>query len=92
MERVQAECRSCDGTGVYCGFAEPKGTGVVCLECRGSGCKTISYTPFAGRKRRQGVKTVSVSRGAFIATGVGAAGESISYEEFLEGKMPEAKK
>jgi len=88
METIKAECSSCSGTGIYHGMAEREGTGVVCLQCDGAGGKEIKYTPFTGRKRRDDVRTVSRSRGTFIATGVGAAGQSIRYEEFLAGKMP----
>ena len=88
MQTIDAECRSCGGTGVYCGFAEPKGTGVVCLDCGGTGCQKIRYKPFTGRKRRAGVEKVQQSRGTFIATGVGPAGGVVTYEQFLAGKMP----
>lgn len=88
METIKAECSSCTGTGIYCGMAERHGTGVVCLQCGGTGYKTIQYTPFTGRKRRNDVNSVSQSRGSFIGTGVGAVGRSISYEEFFSGKMP----
>lgn len=87
-QTVQAKCTSCEGTGIYCGFAEPKGVGVVCLSCDGSGCKTIEYEPFNGRVRRNTVHTVRQSRGTFIATGVGPAGGSVTYEEFWNGKRP----
>ena len=85
---VQAECGSCGGTGVYCGFAEPKGTGVVCMNCDGSGCQKIEYTPFVSRKRRDGVKRVCRSRGSLLVTGVGPTGNGVAYEDFLRGKMP----
>ena len=87
-QSVQAECSSCGGTGIYCGFAEAKGTGVVCLNCDGTGCCTIEYTPFSGIKKRSNVNTVYRSRGTFIATGVGSTGNGITYAEFLSGKRP----
>lgn len=84
-EHVQAECSSCGGTGVYCGFCEAPGTAVVCLICNGTGCETISYRPFTERKRKRGVKTVSQSNGRFIATVVGAVkNTAMTYREFLE--------
>ncbi len=85
---VDIECRSCGGTGLYCGMAEPKGTAVVCLSCGGTGCENISYTPFTKRKHKPGVHTVSLSRGCLIAFGVGAGGKSISYNAFVNGLMP----
>lgn len=88
MPKIQTECGSCGGTGVYCGFAEPKGVGVVCLGCNGTGCATVEYKEFTGLKKRKGVDTVRLSRGTFIATGVGPAGSSVTYQEFLDGKRP----
>jgi len=85
---IETECSSCGGRGVYCGFAEPRGTGVVCLNCEGTGCRKVKYTPFTARKRREGVEIVRRSKGGFIGTGVGPTGASVTYEEFLGGKMP----
>lgn len=85
---IEVRCPDCGGTGVYHGFAEPEGVGVVCLGCGGSGAKKLTYTPFTGRERRNGIKVVRRSRGTFIATGVGPNGSSVTYEEFLNGKMP----
>lgn len=88
MEEVKAECRDCDGTGVYQGFAEGKDEAVVCLQCDGTGCDIIRYKPFEKRRRKRGIKTVRNSRGTFIATGVGGTGDTVTYKEFLAGKMP----
>jgi hypothetical protein len=88
--KVKAECGSCDGTGLYCGFAEPKGTAVICLNCGGTGCDEIGYIRFTGRKERRDVHTVKRSAGSFIFTGVGPVGKSVTYEEFCRGKMPKA--
>ncbi len=88
MKEVKAECEECRATGLYQGFCEAKGTAVICLNCGGTGCERIRYTPFTKRKPKRGVKTVHRSRGSFIATGVGAYGGAISYKEFASGKMP----
>jgi hypothetical protein len=86
---VKAECRSCDGTGLYVGFAEPKGTAVVCLTCDGTGCEEIRYAPFTKRKSKRGIQRVQRARGTFLATGVGPDGkEYVTYAEFQKGKMP----
>jgi hypothetical protein len=76
------ECVSCNGTGLYCGFAEAKGTAVICLGCKGQGWQESTFRKFDGRKRKNGVKAISKSRGSFIATGVGAVGDSMTYAEF----------
>jgi hypothetical protein len=79
---VECECPSCGGTGLYSGFAEPKGTAVICTRCKGTGMSTYSYTPFSGRKRKPGVHVIQYSQGSFIATGVGPTGASMTYDEF----------
>lgn len=88
MATLETECRSCGGSGVYRGFAEPPGVAVVCLNCDGSGCSKINYTPFTGRKPREGIQEVRRSRGTFIGTGVGPTGGSVTYREFVNGKLP----
>ena len=90
-QTVKTECASCHGTGVYHGFAEPKGVGVICFDCNGTGCRELSYTPFSGRKERQDIEIVSLSRGRFICGPCGPGRQSITYEEFLTGKMPKVK-
>jgi hypothetical protein len=85
---LDVECGSCGGTGIYCGFAEPEGVGVVCLTCKGSGKAQLTYKPFTTRKRRDNVETVRLSAGSFIGMGFGPTGGSVSYQEFLSGKMP----
>lgn len=91
QKTIEMECPSCRGTGVYSGLAEPSGVAVVCIHCEGTGCGKIVYTPFTGRKRRQGIHTVRLSAGTFLATGVGPRGGSVTYEEFLAGKVPKAR-
>lgn len=87
-ESVKIECASCAGTGIYHGFAEPKGVGVVCLNCHGSGCVEFKYAPFTKRQHREGITTVRTSRGSLLVTGVGPTGDSVTYHEFMSGKMP----
>ncbi len=82
MKSVEVVCEACDGTGLYHGFAEAPGVFVICLKCNGSGCFRIHYNPFESRKERRGVKSVQRSRGAFVVTGVGAVGPSMTYDEF----------
>ncbi|MFA5376713.1 MAG: hypothetical protein WC455_13275 [Dehalococcoidia bacterium] len=85
---IEVECGSCGGTGIYRGLAEPKGVGVVCLDCKGSGCTRLEYIPFTGRRRRHDINTVKLSRGRFICGPIGPHGQGVSYEDFLEGKIP----
>jgi len=87
-QTVEAECSSCGGTGLYSGMCEGPGVAVICIDCEGTGCEKIKYTPFTGRKLRKDIKTVRASRGKFIATGVGPKGKKVTYSEFLAGKRP----
>jgi len=87
-KQVKAVCTACGGTGVYSGMCEAKGTAVVCINCDGTGCEVIKYEPFVERKKRRGIKTVHQSRGRLIPTGVGPKEGSVTYKEFLSGKMP----
>ena len=84
---VESECRSCRGTGLYRGMAEPEGVAVVCLSCRGTGCQVIKYTPFVARKARSDVETVRLSKGGFLLS-CGPTGQSVTYMEFCSGKLP----
>ena len=65
--KIEAECSACEGTGLYCGFAEAKGTAVICRMCGGTGCQTILYKPFTVRKRKRGVKQVMGDGGLWFA-------------------------
>lgn len=85
---VKTECSSCSGTGLYRGFAEPPGVAVICVNCDGTGCQEILYTPFSCRKKRYDVQTVQRTRGTLVFAGVGPTGGTISYQEFLQGKKP----
>lgn len=84
---VEVECPNCGGTGIYHGFAEPEGVGVICINCIGTGMTTIHYVSFTGRKTRTGIEWVQYSRRSIVA-GIGLARSSISYRDFLDGKLP----
>lgn len=88
MITVKTECSACGGSGIYRGMAEPDGVGIVCLQCDGTGCEKLNYTPFSGRKRRDGIHEVRRSKGSFIMN-CGPTGDSVTYADFLAGIMPE---
>ncbi len=87
MAKVQAECGTCDGTGIYSGYTEQKGVGVVCAVCEGTGCEEITYTPFKRLRPRKDIHTVIIRRGTFVLAGSRLVVTSISYKEFVSGKM-----
>jgi len=77
---IKAECSACGATGLYKGFAEPEGTAVVCHNCNGTGCQTMKYTPFTGRKRKRGIKRVIGDGGLWFARKGNE--QTISIEDF----------
>ena len=54
------KCTSCEGTGIYEGFAERDGFGVICHNCKGIGkvYAKIEYEEFVKRNSRKGIHTV----------------------------------
>lgn len=97
---MDIECQECKGTGVYVGMAERDGAGVVCYKCDGTGKfhYKYEYTPFTERKIRRGLKRVYKKSYSYVLApevinfeGIGEIDltkEGVSYEEFLDGKMP----
>jgi len=55
---------------------------VICVRCDGRGWRTHRYKEFKKRKRLPWVTQINLSRGSFIATGVGGHGAPMTYEEF----------
>ncbi len=81
---VKVNCTQCEGSGVY-GPVDKKGSGWVCLECEGTGAQSLNltYTLFTERVKKESVKTVTAK------PKWEDPGETITYKEFLEGKMPQ---
>jgi len=96
----EAECSSCNGTGLYKGMSENGGAAVVCHYCNGTGKTTINNTinKFTGRKHRDNVKRVYKTAGGYAISDkdvVTKEGKCInfslygaSYEDWLDGKEP----
>lgn len=74
------ECQSCSGTGLYRGFAEPKGTAVVCCSCKGTGQTENGKVLFSGVKKKVGVERVYVDGGMWMFRS--DKSKTISIEEF----------
>jgi hypothetical protein len=83
MATIKIACPNCRATGLYAGFAEPKGTAVICLSCDGKGWTMFKYEEFTGRKRKDGIYTIKRSAGTLLVTGVGPTGRGMTYDEFL---------
>lgn len=92
MEKY-AYCPDCHGTGIFSGYCEKKGEGIICLRCDGSGkvlkrrllaaqVPSSIIKPFTGRLKRDGIERV------FRRARDGKPGPTITYQEFLAGKMP----
>ncbi len=97
---IDIECQTCEGTGLYSGMGEAKGASVICTRCKGTGCQKyhFEYDPFTERKIREdvkrvfitgygyvvGVKPITLDNGVFVDF----SKEGVSYEEFLNGKLP----
>ena len=98
--KLDIECKSCEGTGVYVGMCERGGSGVVCYQCDGTGCQKYSfkYTDFTKRKKCKNVKRVYIKGYGYCITPkpltlsngifVDFSKEGVSYQEFLDGEMP----
>ncbi|MHA2062892.1 MAG: hypothetical protein ACXABY_00745 [Candidatus Thorarchaeota archaeon] len=87
------ECGPCNATGLYCGFAEPEGTAVICRLCNGGGgvrmqyiAEGVRYKEFRGRRGRRNVKRVFTDDGLWMIR----KGDTptVSISEFRE-KVPE---
>jgi len=57
---LDIRCRQCDGTGVYKGLSERGRVGVVCIECKGTGCERFElwYDDFESRVKRGDIDIV----------------------------------
>lgn len=69
---MKVECNKCKATGLYCGFAEPEGTAVICRDCKGTGGVDLkkahpSQVEYTGRKQREGIQRVYVDQGLWMS-------------------------
>lgn len=80
--KIKEECTDCHGTGLYSGMCEANDEAVICCGCNGQGWCWHHFSKFDGRKKKRGIKTIRISQGAFILTGVGGTGKGMTYSEF----------
>lgn len=64
--KVKITCSDCNGTGIYSGMFEPKGTGVICIACKGSGAQ--ERPPFAGRSKTRDYLVITPNANSNIGT------------------------
>lgn len=89
-------CKPCNGTGIYKGFAERDGWGVVCKVCDGSGKHHFKheYEEFTERKERKDIQQVlEVNPGIMVGNAkkdkLQDSFGGITYEEWVKtGSFP----
>ena len=98
-ETKLVECFACGGTGLYIeGPRLHDGTATVCLQCKGTGATTITYTPFTVRKIVPTIRRVyeaTENRDVYCGKHTFGNGRTIDYskygcqyEEWLRGVEP----
>lgn len=89
VEKIKIRCESCKGSGLKPYATVPLGIGVICPHCQGEGSKILEITRFSRKRHVDGVTKVVLTTNPFAAVDktVDFTG-AVSYQEFLEGKMP----
>ncbi len=54
------ECKSCQGTGLFVGYAEKNGAAVICYKCKGTGCENFEkeFYTFISQKEKDNITHV----------------------------------
>lgn len=97
---ADVECPSCNGTGLYKGFAERDASAVICSQCKGTGMKHIKYEYklFNKRKLMNHIERVYKSSGGYLISNEDKTTEDgkiikfsqygCSYDAWLRDKKP----
>ena len=98
MNKIEIECPTCEGTGLYAGMCEQDGCAVICDNCNGKGYTTYEYNDFTGKKVKEGVIRVFEKTCGYVHSGKNCVCDDgrvlhfenygCSYEEWLNGKEP----
>jgi hypothetical protein len=98
MKNIKIVCKACEGSGIYKGHCEQDSVGVICNDCKGTGCKNFNYTPFKEKIILNAIKRVYPESYGFIISDkdlITEKGELIpfstagcTYEEWLNGETP----
>lgn len=78
-------CPDCEGTGIYRGFGEGRGVGAICRTCNGTGALEREVKEFKQRRMRADIQTV---RWPVRMEDQIEKMPSVTYQEFLAGKLP----
>lgn len=90
--KVKEKCQSCNGTGIYNGMGERDGFGVVCHNCKGTGCHEFEHTyeEFTKREDAKGIKhVIKTNPGICVGTGNDYKFTDfggMSYKDWNDGK------
>lgn len=93
MEKIEIECQSCDGTGLYRGMCEDGKCAVVCGKCNGTGKTEFHYEPFKRRKIKPNVLRVFKSSFGYghsdkNTNSIEFSRGGCTYDEWLKGEQP----
>lgn len=76
--KIEIQCKSCKGTGLYVGMCERGGAAVVCVICEGTGQTTLEYDTFEGRKERDDISWVLEANPGIVI----GEGKDLQFRDF----------
>ena len=85
--KLECECPSCHGTGIYEGMAERDGLGIECHTCKGTGKSHVSYTPFTSKKKCDTITHVIKRNIGYCLPPELTKKYNIKYEDWYNGKQ-----
>lgn len=91
MPKIKVKCSSCNGTGIYVGYAEKDGAAIVCHPCEGKGWIYYEYEEFKSREILPVIKRVYEKNCGFFIRNTKKIHEKIedfggmTYGEWLNG-------
>ena len=80
-QTIKIDCTSCNGKGLYQGFAERGGAAVICTQCGGTGCQKYEYFPFKGKKIDYSIRKVFACNVGYVINDESPHG--IDYTEWV---------
>ena len=85
--KLECECPSCKGTGVYAGMGERDGLGIECHTCKGTGKSYVTYTPFTSKKKCNNITHVIKHNIGYCLNPELTKNYNLTYEEWYNGKQ-----